>query len=901
MCFSNLAHIFRTVFMEVKKHKIKISSDGQTSGFVLDLRLEKKREEKDKNNLASKKIDKNISFELKKFQDKEPLVSSEDLKQNIRKHLFPVENIKDKKNSKLRIFFLRLKKTFLFPIFIFFFKVGRAIIWFFVDWVIDIYYFFRNGFRFQSRNQENIKVKKTAFPKPVIRVNTFSARKRKKTIWLFALILLLLVIPFKIFSYYRLATEEQTKDKLLQYSSSGIDNFVSASRQMSELDLSQAQKNFFQAGENFLLLDEELKKIDEFIILLASFSGDEKIKLASESKKIAKIGIHLALAGDNFSLAIDSLLGAFAEGEPDVDQKFSDFYYYTTKAEKDFKNVNKYLGRIKESSLPENYREQFIDIKNKSEVLEKNLADLIRILPGLKDFLAINSDKRYLVVFQNNAEMRATGGFIGSYALVDLKKGKIKNIEIPAGGSYDTEGGMRVIMESPQPLHIVKPIWYFWDANWWPDWKMSAQNLMWFYEKSGGPSVDGVISLTPDVLADVLRVIGPVDMTEKYGVVIDSENFWEIMQEIVEVIGQPEIYQDKNLKTDILQRVSTGTPLLTAKTKQEIEAVKDNEEIQATKDNEEIKDGEEPELFLRNEPKKIIGDLMSRILDEFSSNFNRELLVSTLGIMEKNLTRKNILLYFNNSKMQTEVENRSWAGRVKDAPLDYLMVVNSSVAGGKTDYFINNDFSLEVDIAEDGSIINKLTIKRHHQGSKGDLFSGQRNVNWQRIYVPLGSSLISASGFSSLDPKHFKVIEGDYEKNEILESSENKAEIDLLSHTRIYQESDKTVFANWNIVDPGEESIIEITYKLPYDFYSLLQSQESGIMAKLFPPDPSWNYSLLWQKQAGASASDLMVNFSSDLKLDPVWTYPENLSGNFSEIKFKNVLDSDRYFVIMLK
>ncbi|MDD3711511.1 MAG: DUF4012 domain-containing protein [Patescibacteria group bacterium] len=887
--------------MEVKKHKIKISSDGQTSGFVLDLRLEKNKDGENKNNSFSKKIDKDISFEIKKEKDKKNSIvseelrkNSEELKRNIRKHLFPTDN--NKKNNKLTSFFLKLKKTFLSPFFIFIFKIGRAILWFFVDWGIDIYYFFKNIFSFRRGQREGIKRVKskrmlTSRPPrpvspPVIRTKIFSAKKRKKTIWLFALILLILVIPFKIFSYYRLATEDKTKDKLLQYSSSGIENFVLASREISELDLSQAQKNFFQAGENFLLLDEELKKIDEFIILLASFSGDEKIKLASESKKIAKIGINLALAGDNFSLAIDSLLGAFAEGEVDVDEKFSDFYYYTTKAEKDFKNVNKYLGKIKESSLPEDYREQFVDIKNKSKVLEKNLEDLIRILPGLKDFLAINSDKRYLVVFQNNAEMRATGGFIGSYALVDLKKGKIKNIEIPAGGSYDTEGGMRVIVESPQPLHVVKPVWYFWDANWWPDWKMSAQNLMWFYEKSGGPSVDGVISLTPDVLADVLRVIGPVDMTEKYGVVINSDNFWEIMQEIVEVIGQPEIYQDKDLKTDILQRVSTSTQLATTTEQKLVEGDKTEDE---------------QELFLRNEPKKIIGDLMSKLLFEFSSNFNRELLVSTLGIMEKNLTQKNILLYFNNSKMQTEIENRSWAGRVKEAPLDYLMVVNSSVAGGKTDYFIDNDFSLKVDVAEDGSIINKLTIKRHHRGIKGDLFSGQRNVNWLRVYVPLGSSLISANGFSSLGPEHFKVIEGDYEKNEILESSENKAEIDLLSNARIYQESNKTVFANWNIVDPGEESIIEITYKLPYNFYSLLQSQESTWMSKLFPTDPSCNYSLLWQKQAGASSSDLKVDFSSKLKLDPVWTYPDNISGNFSEIEFRNILNSDRYFVIMLK
>ena len=47
----------------------------------------------------------------------------------------------------------------------------------------------------------------------------------------------------------------------------------------------------------------------------------------------------------------------------------------------------------------------------------------------LRIFLGTNQNKRYLLVFQNNAEMRASGGFIGSFALVDLAGGKIKNIE----------------------------------------------------------------------------------------------------------------------------------------------------------------------------------------------------------------------------------------------------------------------------------------------------------------------------------------------------------------------------------------------------------------------------------------------------------------------------------------
>ncbi len=882
--------------MKTKKHKIKISSELETSGFVLDLRPDDNTPETSAYRHTPKKLSKKNkipSFNLKRAV-KSPS-SPKNFKSNIKKYLFFEKEI-DSNKGRL---FKNIKKTSIFSLFFLIFKFLINFVWFFVDWLLDIQYFLeKNIFFLKGRGSGDAGVK-GGFRKNRISMKVRSKAiitKKKRPLWLFVLILFLLVVPFKIFSYYQLVVEEKFQNSLWGLSSSALNDFMVASDKISQLDLGLAQRSFFQAGENFLLLDQELKKMDEFMVALASFSGDEKVRLASESKKIAQIGIHLSSAGDNFSLAMNSLILAFSEGETDVSGKFSDFEYYFEKVEDDFKNVNKYLNKIRDKSIPVEYLDQFTSIKEASAVLEKNLSDFRKMLPGLKDFLAIDSDKRYLVVFQNNAEIRATGGFIGSYALVDLKRGKIKNIEVPPGGSYDTEGGMRVLVESPKPLHLVKPIWYFWDANWWPDWKMSAQNLMWFYERSGGPSVDGVISLTPDVLADVLKIIGPVDLNEKYGVVVDSENFWEIIQEIVEVIGQPEVYQDKNLKTDILERVSTTSQSTTTEVKED-----ELGETENIKEIEETEEGEQEELFLRNEPKQIIGDLIAEILEKFSGNFSQNLLIGSLKVMEENLSNKNILLYFVNDKMQAEIEKRSWAGRVKDSPLDYLLVVNSSVAGGKTDYFIKNNFSLEVEIDEAGNILNKLTIQRSHQGVRGDLFSGARNVNWLRTYVPLGSSLVSAKGFSSLEDKYFKTLDVETEKNSTLEKTEYRAEIDPLSGTKIYQENGKTVFANWNITDPGDDAVIEIIYKLPYNFHSLLLEDDYSILNKIFPKDPSQNYSLLWQKQPGSRDSSLDVSFSSDLNLDPAWTYPDNISGNLRQIELNNILDKDRYFVIMLK
>jgi len=78
-------------------------------------------------------------------------------------------------------------------------------------------------------------------------------------------------------------------------------------------------------------------------------------------------------------------------------------------------------------------------------------------------------------------------------------------MEVPSGGGYDTEAGLTEFIAAPEPLHLVDPLWHFWDANWWPDWEKSAKKLMWFYEKSDGPTVDGVISITPTVIEKIIR------------------------------------------------------------------------------------------------------------------------------------------------------------------------------------------------------------------------------------------------------------------------------------------------------------------------------------------------------------------------------------------------------------
>lgn len=382
--------------------------------------------------------------------------------------------------------------------------------------------------------------------------------------------------------------------------------------------------------------------------------------------------------------------------------------------------------------------------------------------------------KRYLLLFQNDTEMRATGGFIGSFAVVDIDRGKIKNMEIPKGGSYDLQGQLTAIGAPPRALQLVKSRWEFQDANWFPDFPTSAEKIAWFYENVGGRTVDGVIALNTNLMIDFLKITGPVPMPA-YQRVIDSDNFLLETQKIVE------LEYDKKANT----------------------------------------------------PKAFIGDLAKEVIAKLSA-LPRERYGDILQVVWRNLENKNISLYAADPKIEQHIKNLGLAGAMhQSGPAeDYLSVIHTNIAGQKTDQVIKENVNYESNIALDGATTVTLTINRTHEGKKGELFRGVRNVDFARVYVPAGATLISATGFEQPPANLFKDPTRDSVDQKNVVAEENAFAIDQKSQTLIYNQFGKTVFANWLQVDPGKTATAVLVYTLPFkitDQYALYVEKQSGL------------------------------------------------------------------------
>lgn len=673
----------------------------------------------------------------------------------------------------------------------------------------------------------------------------------------FVVLAVLLILPFKVLSDRSLIDFDGLRGRVLGISERAINSLKQAASSASNFELDKASYDFFLARDSFKEAREDLEEINGILFSLAKFFPNDEIRLAGESKHILAAGEIGSNLGRNLTLAFNSF-GSKAENEK-ISETIDNFIEYMNGAKSDAIDLKEELGKINESSLPLEYQENFILVKEKVGQLENILDQVCDATEKINLFLGKEEDKRYLFVFQNNNEMRATGGFIGSFALVDFKEGGIKNIEIPGGGSYDTEAGLKKLVASPEPLYLVDPLWHFWDANWWPDWEKSAKKLMWFYEKSGGPSTDGVISLTPTVLEKLLRITGEIDMTETHGVVMNADNFWVNTRDIIE---------------------------------------KEKKESKLSYEEAEKK------------PKKIIGELLKRILEILPEKLDRQSLKELLIALEQSLDEKHILFYFKDQELQQEAVKRNWAGKIKETSKDYLAVINTNIAGGKSDKRMREIITHEVEIMPDGTIIDNVTIERIHTGSIEESYYGVRNVNWMRIYVPKGSELLHASGFRGPNPIYFEYPEDDWEKDIDLFEEEENFVIDRNNlNTKIYNEDDKTVFANWSMVDPGNSAIIRLRYKLPFKFEKKQTEEEEDegkikeIFNKFFKVEQKdlFVYSLLIQKQAGSRFTTIQTKFDLPDGFKSLWNYPKDLKLNDNGWSFKEELDTDKYWALILE
>ena len=121
----------------------------------------------------------------------------------------------------------------------------------------------------------------------------------------------------------------------------------------------------------------------------------------------------------------------------------------------------------------------------------------------------------YLLVFQNNAEIRATGGLPGAYARLDVDNGSIKLGAQGTGGSLgDLPSSVSPLTDEEDTLFTDLLVTDFRDVNFTPDFPRAAEIASAIVKNERGFDVDGVLSVDPVTLSYLLEGIGPVELED---------------------------------------------------------------------------------------------------------------------------------------------------------------------------------------------------------------------------------------------------------------------------------------------------------------------------------------------------------------------------------------------------
>lgn len=570
------------------------------------------------------------------------------------------------------------------------------------------------------------------------------------------------------------------KGKVVHQGSAAVQNLENAKTNLEQF-------NFGAASEDFLLAYEEFSKAAESMSVfganvggvLGELPGAGKLKSASNLIEAGKL---IAQAGQAMADIVKVVSRTGVVLNPNSNSRVLTAEILTPlKRALQLSDTNlalagSFLAEVDPNVIPEEKREMFIQFSDKLPEFQKLIHEGASYTAFFEQLMGTGSPRTYLILFQNSSELRPTGGFPGTYGLFTLQDGRVKSFV--ADDVYDIDGQLKELLVPPRPLQHITPNWAMRDSAWFIDFPVSARKVMDFYKKETGSEVEGVITINPQIMADLLSVIGPIPMPE-YGLTLTGENFLATVQNEVEY-------------------------------------------------------GENKEI---NQPKKIIVDLAPLFIKKLYSA-PRDKWLEIFNVFASSMEEKNLLMYFKDPKLQQFASANGFDGQVASVPGDYLMVTFSNIKGSKADAVTDTSLELNSDFSKEG-VTHKLTVTRNHKGGKSQYgFYNKQSPAYVRILVPKGSELIGISGNSNPGYRPLLNYErSDYGRDPELSALESSGRTDGRGLTT-YQESGKTGFGFWMVVDPGEIKTVELEYRIPAELarkdYELFVQKQPGLELKSF-------------------------------------------------------------------
>lgn len=396
--------------------------------------------------------------------------------------------------------------------------------------------------------------------------------------------------------------------------------------------------------------------------------------------------------------------------------------------------------------------------------------------PHLDWLLGVDAPRHYLLLVQNNHELRATGGFISAFGYLVLDSGRIAGIDF--ADSYDLFSMQSEYPPAPEPMEQYMGIQLLVprDANWSPDLPTAAADIVRLYRQDSGRSVDGIITLDLNTVRHLVAALEPLSVPG-VGNPITAAN---LQAELIRLWEQPPAGQDappagaqpasESASGDWWSRRKDFVPLVAGAILQRMEA----------------------------------------------GRFDAPALVTAIAAA---LDDRSLQVWLDQPQLQQVLAAFGWDGGLHPQPgADYLAVVDANLGYNKVDAAIGRQLDYQVSWPEGPAAGARavLTLTYTHGAAGTDpgcdptprYGAGYADLiarcyfDYVRVYVPAGSRLIDVDGIA---PETVTSMPG---------------------------EQGTQQFAGYFVTAPGSVKTITFTYRLPPALspqdYGLLIQRQSG-------------------------------------------------------------------------
>lgn len=344
-----------------------------------------------------------------------------------------------------------------------------------------------------------------------------------------------------------------------------------------------------------------------------------------------------------------------------------------------------------------NHKEEFTV---ESLALFQKVSQLLPIAPDTKKEISVVNNLvstftktdgityTFLILLQNNFELRPGGGFLGQYGILKIQDGKIISFTVEDANLLDQRITAKVTPPWPLTRYSQIKKWKFRDSNFSPDFPTNVSKAEYFYRLGGGlVKFDGAIAVNADVLNHILAITGPITIPG-FGTYTSSNAALDLEEDVEKA------YLGDNVPAEIKQA-------------------------------------------RKNVMKQLAAQIVSHV-----SNLSDFQKLANLALDE--LRSKNVQLSFKDTNLQAQIESVHWGGEVvKDWNKDYLFVVDANLGALKSDYYVKRSLEYTIDFTGEKPKAT-LVYTYNHTATHGDWRTSDYHT-YTRVYTPLGSKYIDQS------------------------------------------------------------------------------------------------------------------------------------------------------------